>query len=97
MPMGLHASPASDLVFLLSHEALCSSEAVQMVSFYDVLFLIVRSTARVRFLYSSPLIVVMILSAGGWMRSDLRTLLRADQAWSPLWGFSPGPHGRHVL
>ena len=46
MPMGLHASPASDLVRLISHEALCSSEAVQMVSFSDDLFLVVRLTAR---------------------------------------------------
>ena len=47
--MGLHASPASDLVFLISHEALCSSEAVQMVSFCDVFFLFVYPTARGRF------------------------------------------------
>ena len=89
MPMGLHASPASDLVFLISHEALCSSEVVQMVSFCDVLFLVVRSTARGRFLYSSPLIVVMILSAGGWMRSDLAHFTASRSSLVPSVGIQP--------
>ena len=44
--MGLHASPASDLVCPISHETLCSSEAVQMVSFSAGLFLTFRVTAR---------------------------------------------------
>ena len=57
MPMGLHASPASDLVCLISHEALCSSEAVQMVSLSDGLFLAVRFNCQGRSLYNSPLII----------------------------------------
>ena len=89
MPMGLHASPATDLMFLISHEALCSSEAVQMVSFCDVLFLFVRSTARGRFLYSSPLIVVMILSAGSWMRSDLAHFTAGRSNMVPSVGIQP--------
>ena len=83
MPMGLHASPASDLVCLISHEALCSSEAVQTVSFSDGLFLAVRFNCQGRSLYNSPLIDVAILSTdvGGHGRI-WRTLLRADQTWS---------------
>ena len=90
MPMGLHASPASDLVCLISHEALCSSEAVQMVSFSDGLFLAVRFNCQRRSLYNSPLVDVAILSAevGGHGRI-WRTLLRADQTWSPARRFVP--------
>ena len=73
MPMGLHASPASDLVCLISHEALCSSEAVQMVSFSDGLFLDVRFNCQGRSLYNSTLIVPQALTishspaAKGWI------------------------------
>ena len=83
MPMGLHASPASDLVCLISHEALCSSEAVQMVSFSDGLFLYKDFNCQGRSLYNSTLIDVAILSTevGGHGRI-WRTLLRADQTWS---------------
>ena len=90
MPMGLHASPASDLVRLISHEALCSSEAVQMVSFSDNLFLDVRFNCQGRSLYNSTLIHVAILSTevGGHGRI-WRTLLRADQTWSSAWRFVP--------
>ena len=90
MPMGLHASPASDLVCLISHEALCSSEAVQMVSFSDGLFLDVRFNCQGRSLYNSTLIDVASLSTevGGHGRI-WRTLLRADQTWSHTWRFVP--------
>ena len=55
MPMGLHASPATDLACLISHETLCSSEAVLMVSFSNYLFLDVRFNCQGRYLYISTL------------------------------------------
>ena len=57
MPMGIHASPATDLAVPISHEALCSSEAVQMVSFCDVYFCLSLQLPWGDSLYSSPLIV----------------------------------------
>ena len=48
MPMGIHASPATDLAYPINHEALCSSEAVQIIFFFPIIcFGMFVSTARV--------------------------------------------------